>query len=209
MKLSMHSKLTVAAMAFLSLASLGAGCGGAQEEAATLPPAVQARQQALSGRELYKGMFFGVGPAARHFDELWLHAQSQAGLARPELRQQQEQTAERLAARIEAEEPAFFERFARELRSRDHLTIDRLITATQKKTRAAAAALQKEEGLGGQVRGSAIASEDPGVIVFVEQTVDVTNEYWLYPGPPPASQATGLVRDEWVDMLARKNFDAL
>jgi SdpC family antimicrobial peptide len=207
MKLSMQSKLTVAAMALLGITSLGAGCGGAQEEAGTSPSAAEARPQALSGRELYKGMFFGVGPAARHFDELWKHPEFQAKLASPELRQEREQAAERLAARIEAEDPAFFDRFSRGLGSHDHLTLDRLVAAAQEKSEAAAAALRKEGG-GERVRGTALAVQEPGVIVIVEQTVDVTNQYWLFPGPPPMAATTGLLRDEWVDVLANKSFDA-
>jgi SdpC family antimicrobial peptide len=210
MKLSIPSKLTVAAMALLSITSLGAGCGGTQEEAAASPPDVQARQQSLSGRELYKGMFFGVGPAARHFDDIWQHPKFQAGLSRPEVRQQRERTAERLVAKLEAADPAFFDRFSRDLRSRDHLTIDRLVATAQEKTVAAVAALRQEDGLGEQVRGSAIAAEQPGVIVvvdvLVEQTVEVTTQYWLFPGPPPMADVNGLFRDEWVDSLVNKSF---
>jgi SdpC family antimicrobial peptide len=209
----MQSKLTVAAMALLGITSLGAGCGGAQEEASTSPSAAEARPQVLSGRELYKGLFFGVGPAARHFQEIWQRPEFQALLAKPEMRQQLELAAERLSARIEAEDPAFFDRLARDLRSRDHLTINRLFTAAQEKTQAAVTAIRKEEGLAQEVGASAIAVEEPGLILYVPVVTDVVVQYYeiIYYVLMPLSggpEAAGLLRDAWVDIVANTSFDA-
>jgi SdpC family antimicrobial peptide len=199
-------------MAFLSFSTFGVGCGPGDTGNNT--PGSVARKQALSGRELYKGMIFGVGPGAAFFDEIWQRPDIQAQLAKPGLMEQRELAAERLAAKINEMEPSFFERFAQDLRSGNHLVIDRLLTETKDRTYAAAQALGKEAGV--DVNAAVLNQVEAGTWLYVETAVAVvivalaTILITQIDVTPVAegSQASALRRDAWVDALANKSFDA-
>jgi len=212
MKRSIHMKFLSASMAFLTFSTFGVGCGPGDTGSNT--PESMARQQALSGRELYKGMIFGVGPGAAFFDEIWQRPDIQAQLARPELLAKREQAAERLATKIHEMDPVFFDRFSQDLRSGNHLVIDRLLTETKDRTHAAAQALGKEDGV--DISANAVAAPGAEPVVYVETAVAVVVAAIVFivitaiDVTPVAegSQASALRRDAWVDALANKSFDA-
>jgi len=212
MKRSIHMKFLSASMAFLTFSTFGIGCGPADANSNT--PAVQAQQQALSGRDLYKGMIFGVGSAAAHFDEIWGRPDIQSRMADPELQAKREEAAERLIAKIDQQDPTFFERFSKDLRSGNHLVIDRLLTETREKTYAATNALAKEAGV--EVNANVYSQVQAGTWLYVETAVAVvivalaTILITQIDVTPVAegSQASALRRDAWVDALANKSFDA-
>jgi SdpC family antimicrobial peptide len=211
MKRSLQMRFLSASMAFLTFSTLGAGCGPG--DADTQSPGTMARQQAVSGRELYKGMIFGVGPGAAFFDEIWQRPEIQAQMARPGVQDKRELAAERLAAKIHEMDPSFFDRFAQDLRSGNHLVIDRLITETKDRTFAATQALGKEDGV--DVSGSAVAMNAKPV-VYIETAVAVVVAAIVFivitaidvTPVVEGSEASALRRDAWVDLLANKSFDA-
>lgn len=213
MKRSKQMKFLSASMAFLTFSTFGVGCGPGDTGNNT--PGTMSRQQALSGHELYKGMIFGVGSGAAFFDEIWQRPDIQAQMARPGVQAKREQAAERLAAKINEIDPTFFDRFSQDLRSGNHLVIDRLITETKDLTFAAAQALGKEAGV--DISADAVATSAPKPVIYIETAVAVVVAAIVFviitaiDVTPVAegSQASALRRDAWVDLLANKSFDAL
>lgn len=209
-------KFASAAMAFVTFSTFGMGCGPEVEPGAGASAAVEARRLE-TGRDLFKGMVFGVGPAAHHFDDLWKRPEVQARLeGGAEFESKRELAAERLMAQIEAQDPTFFERFGADLRSGDHLTIDRLLTETKEVTTAAAEGLRTAAGLqaGTAVQRveleagfwlyeeTFVAVAVAAVLLIVVTQIDVT--------PVMENQEhSALRRDTWVDMLAKKSFYAM
>jgi SdpC family antimicrobial peptide len=199
-------------MVFVSLTTFGVGCGSPADKSTNV--SYVARHQALSGQDFYKGMVFGVGPAAHFFDELWQRPEIKSQLEGADLLEKRETAADRLVAKIAELDATFFDRFARDLRSGEHLTIDRLLTETKEKTYAATVAIRREVGLSDDVNSSAaqklqgtwfytetvVAVAVAGVLYFIVTQIDVT------PVMDP-SQTSALRRDIWVDMLAAKSFD--
>jgi SdpC family antimicrobial peptide len=214
MKRSAPRKFIAASMAALTFTTFGVGCGGPMDPGGDSPSSV-ARRQALTGSELYKGMVFGVGPGAAQFAEIWERADIQAHLAKPGIVEQRELAATQLIAKMSEQDPTFFEHFSRELRSGDHLRIDRLLTETKEKTHAAAEALRKEAGLPENV--SALGREmEAGTWLYVETAVAVfvvavaTILLTQFDATPltEGPQSSALRRDAWVNILANKAFDA-
>ncbi|SEL32186.1 antimicrobial peptide, SdpC family [Stigmatella aurantiaca] len=215
MKRSAPRKFIAASMAALTFTTFGVGCGGPMDSGGDGPSSV-VRRQALTGSELYKGMVFGVGPGAAQFAEIWERADVKALLAKPGIMEQRELAATQLIAKISEQDPTFFDRFSRELRSGEHLRIDRLLTETKEKTHAAASALRKEAGLPEDVSALALEQVEAGTWLYVETAVAVVivalatiliTQIDVTPvteGP----QASALRRDTWVDLLANKAFDA-
>ncbi|MDC0713782.1 sporulation delaying protein family toxin [Stigmatella sp. ncwal1] len=214
MKRSVHMKFVAASMAALTFSTFGVGCGGPMDPGGDSPSSM-ARRQAFTGSELYTGMVFGVGPAAAQFEEIWQRPEIKAHLEKPGVADQREQAAAQLIAKVAEQDPTFFDRFSRDLRSGSHLTIDRLLTETKEKTQAAVAALRQEARLPDELNASAVSPElgtwlyvetavaaifVVAVTVFITQ-IDVTP---VTDGP----QASALRRDTWVDLLANKSFDA-
>ncbi|ADO68491.1 sporulation delaying protein family toxin [Stigmatella aurantiaca] len=215
MKRSVHMKFVAASMAALTFTTFGVGCGGPMDSGGDSPSSV-ARRQAFTGSELYKGMVFGVGPAAAQFEELWQRPEIKAHLERPGIVDQRELAAAQLIAKMSEQDPTFFDRFSRDLRSGNHLTIDQLLTETKEKTQAAIAALSKEARLPDELDAKAVVSPELGTWLYVETavaaifvvavTVFITQiDVTPVTGGP---QASALRRDTWVDLLANKSFDA-
>ncbi|MDC0712247.1 sporulation delaying protein family toxin [Stigmatella sp. ncwal1] len=215
MKRSAHMKFIAASMAALTFTTFGVGCGGPMDPGGEGPSSV-VRHQALTGSELYKGMVFGVGPAASQFEEIWQRAEIKAHLEKPGVVDQRELAANQLIAKISEQDPTFFDRFSRDLRSGDHLRIDRLLSETKEKTQYAASALRQEAGLPADVSASALERVEAGTWLYVETAVAVVivalatifiTQIDVTPvteGP----QTSALRRDTWVDLLANKAFDA-
>ncbi|MBN8466387.1 sporulation delaying protein family toxin [Corallococcus exiguus] len=204
----------MAVMTF-TFTTVGTGCGG-PSDVDTQSASTRAQHQAASGEDLFLGMVFGVGPAAHHFDDLWKRPEIQSRLGDAEKVAKREEAANVLMAKIAARDATFFDRFGRDLRSGNHLTIDRLLTETKERTQAAAAELRKEAGLPGDVNASAAQAEKgtwfyeetvvavaiAAVLLVVVTQIDVTPLVG-------DTQASALRRDTWVDQLANKSFDAL
>ncbi|MFP2904936.1 sporulation delaying protein family toxin [Pyxidicoccus sp. 3LFB2] len=215
MKRFNHLRLTSAATAFITFATFGAGCGG-PSDMGTGTPSSESRPQTLSGHNLYKGMVFGVGPAAHHFDDLWQRPELKSKLEGADLQAKRDTAAEAIIAKIAQQDPTYFERFANDLRSGDHLAIDRLLTETKERTFAAAEALRQDAGMKGELTLSDSRQVEAGTWFYVETVVAVALAAVLVvavtqidvtpvmDGP----QSSALRRDVWVDMLAKKTFDA-
>lgn len=77
--------------------------------------AVPARHQ-YSGKELFLGLFFGQGPVAKLFPELWQSA--------PPLQAEEKELVEKVVRRIELSNPSFFDNFQKAIYSGDHYTIE-------------------------------------------------------------------------------------
>jgi SdpC family antimicrobial peptide len=102
-------------LAITSVQSL-VGCSGA-------PPSstgVRVDRQQLDGKTIFQGIFFGQGDVAAMFPEVW---------QRPEYRSAQHLTPTQsaklgeLTRTIDAQHPGFFDRFANEVKSGDHLRV--------------------------------------------------------------------------------------
>lgn len=215
MKRTRQMKFASAAMAFVTFSTFGIGCGPGDMGSGTQQPPAAEAQRLETGRDLYKGMVFGVGPSAHHFDDLWQRPEVKSRLEGADIQSKRELAAERLMAKVDEQDPTFFERFGKDLRSGDHLTIDRLLTETKDVTHAAAEALRVEAGL---KEGSALQQVEvvdrgtwfyeetvvavaiAAVLLVVITQIDVTP---VMDGP----QSSALRRDTWVDLLAKKSFN--
>ncbi|WIG93252.1 sporulation delaying protein family toxin [Myxococcus sp. SDU36] len=200
-------KLTSAVTAFMTFSTFGIGCGPA--DGSSGPSAGITQNQALSGQNLFKGMAFGLGPAAHYFDDLWQRPEIKAKLG-DETLAKREEAAEAVIAKMSALDPAFFERFGNDLRSGNHLVIDQLLTDTRELTVAAANALRKDAGQAGEINAAALQQVEVGLYLYVETAVAVAivlililTQIDMTPvmeGP----QSSQLQRDVWVDMLAKR-----
>lgn len=206
-------KLTSAAMSVITFTTFGMGCGGPSDTDSQGTPPPQVQQRELTGQELYKGMIFGVGPAAHHFDELWERPEIKARLVGDELLARREMAAERITARIAEMNPAFFEHFSTDLRSGQHLTIDRLLSKTKSATQAAADSLRAQAGLrredmavyNDKVAGTWLYEETVVAVAIAAVLLVVVTQIDVTPLMED-SKVTALHRDVWVNQLANKRF---
>ncbi|MFP2960364.1 sporulation delaying protein family toxin [Myxococcus sp. 1LA] len=200
-------KLTSAVTAFMSFSTFGIGCGPADIDNG--PSAGITQNQALSGQNLFKGMAFGLGPAAHHFADLWQRPEIKEKLG-DETLAKREEAAEAVIAKMGALDPSFFERFGKDLRSGNHLVIDQLLTDTRELTFAAVNEMRKEAGQKGDIDLAAKYQVEAGLYLYVETAVAVAlvlililTQIDITPvvaGP----EASRLQRDVWVDSLAKR-----
>jgi SdpC family antimicrobial peptide len=96
-------------------------------------PATQAAQQPAGskydGEAIFRGLYFGQGPVADLFPELW---KQQRYLDRKKLLTQEDERRmgeirEKIIAGLKAKDRAFFDTFASTLRSGDHLAIQKKV----------------------------------------------------------------------------------
>jgi SdpC family antimicrobial peptide len=101
-------------VAVLMVASVGlAGCSSTPLEAS----------RAYSGEEVFKGLFFGEGEVGAKFPEIW-EGQSLTDRAQtPKKKAQYEQWQANALAKVNAQDPAFLERFGEAMQSGDHVLI--------------------------------------------------------------------------------------
>lgn len=207
-------KLTSATMAFITFSTFGVGCGGPADEGT--PRTSTTQQQAQRGQELYKGMIFGIGPAAHYFDDVWERPEIKSRVEGADLQAKRELAAERMVTKISEMDPTFFDRFSNDLRSGNHLVIDQLLTDTKKMTQDAANALRKEAGLPEDMDLSDTRNAQAGTWFYVETVVAaaiaavVAVVVTQFDATPLVGdgQVTRLHRDTWVDLLANKRFEA-
>ena len=107
--------------ALLALAGLSAACAGDRTPTAAATQAPAAR---FNGEQLFRGIYFGQGEAGNALPEIWAegksaeaHAHNAAELA--EVRHQ----IDAIVAKVNAQDPRFFDRFAADVRSGDRLRI--------------------------------------------------------------------------------------
>ena len=107
---------TIALVALVAGITLGAPSAAASRGVG----AVRVERQAWDGETLFRGLFFGEGPVAQLFPEVWKPIQAKAGYQKdPRVREIED----RIIAYIRQNEPLFFDRFQRAMTSGDHLTI--------------------------------------------------------------------------------------
>ncbi|NOJ78103.1 sporulation delaying protein family toxin [Myxococcus xanthus] len=197
-------KLTSAATALISLSTFGVGCGPSDNGAAVRV----AQNPAQSGQSLFKGMAFGLGPDAHHFDDIWQRPEIKERLGEDTLAKR-EQAAESVIAKMAQLDAAFFERFNKDLRSGNHLVVDQLLTDTRTLVMSAVNELAKTGDQEGGVGIGSMEHVQAGLTVYIETAAAVILLVFLFitqfdMTPVMESEASRLKRDVWVDMLVKK-----
>ncbi|WP_141592164.1 sporulation delaying protein family toxin [Myxococcus sp. AB056] len=197
-------KLTSAATALISLSTFGVGCGPSDNGAAVRV----AQNPTQSGQSLFKGMAFGLGPDAHHFDDIWQRPEIKERLGDDTLAKR-EQAAESVIAKMAQLDAAFFERFNKDLRSGNHLVVDQLLTDTRTLVMSAVNELSKTADQEGGVGIGSMEHVQAGLTVYIETAAAVILLVFLFitqfdMTPVMESEASRLKRDVWVDMLVKK-----
>lgn len=232
--------LKAAAVVATCLAVFGAGCGSVDEggsdgdlgtDSTTLgvsPSGDNAgidstgvkgahRAAAIDGEVLYRGMMFGVGPAAQLFPELWTHPKVIAALKNATSDISREDAADRTIFVIKSKDPTFFARFGADIQSHNHPDIASMLDEAKIRTQEAVASFRGEAGMpwgneatakeaaGWFYRNEVVAADlyvaaVVAAVVFILATqIDVT--------PITAEQEASQLRaDAWINLLAEKDF---
>jgi SdpC family antimicrobial peptide len=208
MRSIISSKLVIA---MLACGILAVGCMGAEpgtDGAAGDDTALEA--SALpDGEELYRGMVFGEGPAAKLFPEIW---QSSAVQGKVQISEAERRAkADEVVAWIHRKDPTFFDRFGSDVTSGDRETIASMLAETRDIT---VPAVKEVARLAGQKSGRASPGEDRGLGVFLYADVAVAYDIaavlvavafgFVAVMPADASQGQ-LQQDAWVDALAKRD----
>jgi hypothetical protein len=177
------------------------------------------------GEALFIGLFFGLGPVADLFPEIWKTFHPAQDTVRAAL------LAERVLVRIRLRDPGFFSRFEADLLSGDHLRIERSLDEASRLTLSAlrpefatgvlpiVPAGGHEGGVeidrGGDTVGGTAGGTDGGdqVLIVVDRVVVVVAyvvaaEVLVYDRTRfwhgERSGASRLRREMWVDLVARR-----
>jgi len=108
-------------LAFVSIATLMAGCSGApgaptDDLVASASPAAAVAPEPLSASEIFRGVYFGQGKAAERLPGFW--GRPEAAVAK-NLPPEQVRTIDELVARVAERDPSFFASFGVEMQSGD------------------------------------------------------------------------------------------
>jgi SdpC family antimicrobial peptide len=168
------------------------------------PTEAVARQAALSGEDMFRGVFFGQGPAAALLPELWKGKSIEDRAQTAERAAQVRALQEELVARIAEKDPAFFGQFASTVRSGSHVAVERALQQ--------AATLLRGELLASPTYGSIRTSEelaDPVVDIEIAiYAVLVVIVFWIdfnvAAAETSAMNVEGLQRDQLVDMVVTR-----
>jgi len=172
----------------------------------------------FTGQELYRGMYFGVGEAAKLFPEIWESEQIKKYAPREGREKEFEQAAYEISKVIETKNPEFFQRFAEGLQSGRHATIESTLKLARDQTHlavsilrdipvASVADLVRSQGGSSPVadvwlyQETAVAAVAVAVVVVVAFAIDFTPLV----DRPNQSQ---LQMETFVDALAHKQFAA-
>lgn len=169
------------------------------------PVEVVAANPALSGEQIFRGIFFGQGPAAALLPEVWQGKSVEDRAQTPERAAQVRTLQNEIVTRIAQKNPAFFNQFGATVRSGDHLAVERALQE--------AATLLRDE-----LKASAIYSEirtseeiaDPVVDIEIAiYAVLVVIVFWIdfnvaAEQKVDAMNMAGLQRDQLVDLMVTR-----
>ena len=203
------------------------GCGSEPQDSGSAPADVQP-SKGFDGKTLFKGMFLGIGPAARAFPEVWQHPMVVSRVKEAKQTPEEvERHSEQLLARIEKLDPTFFERLGRDIQSGDHVAIQAMLAETKETLRAAMEQQKKEQ----PTEGAPAEGKDPVeatltaakltdyIYRFEYVAVDMYGVAWVavvivvidFNVAPTGGidSNSSLNEDSWVDMLANRDFACL
>lgn len=171
------------------------------------------------GETLFRGLIFGVGPAASEFPEIWDRAETRcsdpfrtsSGAVRIQ---------ETVMARVRVDDPQFFQTFGSQMRSGDHLRVRAALEQASSLTRSAVSREffdgdkppTFEQGMQSGIAGRGITVV---VVIHIHAAIAKTaylwvwNDFWF---PDPFAIADGrptaqLSRDVLVDLVVRRLSD--
>lgn len=168
------------------------------------PTAAVAPHAALSGQEMFRGVFFGQGPAAGLLPELWKGRSIEDRAETAERAAQVRALQEEVISSIAEKDPTFFGQFATTVRSGSHVAVERALQQ--------AATMLRDELLSSPIYGSIRTSEaiaDPVVDIEIAiYAVLIVIVFWIDFNVADADYAAmnveGLQRDQLVDMVATR-----
>lgn len=167
------------------------------------PTEVVAAAPALSGEQIFRGVFFGQGPAAALLPELWKGKSVEERAQTPERVARVRALQNEVVAQIADKDPAFFERFGATVRAGNHVAVERALQD--------AARLLRDELLASPTYGAIRTSEevaDPVVdIEIAVYAVLVVVVFWIdfnVVAENTAMSVDGLQRDQLVDMMVKR-----
>jgi SdpC family antimicrobial peptide len=167
---------------------------------------------AYDGETIFQGLFFGKGPVAQLFPEIWEDPVIKRALEQNA--EEMNRLIERVITRIHNEDPTFFQRFGREVQSGDHLRVQqaleqgaqRLITALDQE----GLLPPKEAALGLQLGQCIVFVIALAVVLVVVVAVAVAVVLWLWLWTPTpelwgvVDRPTELTRDMMVDWVTTR-----
>ena len=186
-------------------------------------PAQTGEQRPVSsydGEAIFRGLYFGQGPVADLFPEIWKQQRylDRKKLLTPEDERRMEEVRERIITSLREKDKAFFDRLATTLKGGNHLAIQK---ALGEATEVTLAVLQKETG---RDPTAPIVDAAQGVFRYV-QIWQVLYFYWyvyvyeffflfLYvsgaqgvgplEGAATMKGVTRLQREQWTDLIAKR-----
>ena len=90
--------------------------------ACTTSPKIPPAGTRFDGETMFRGLFFGHGPVAKYFPEIWDRADVRRAMAQADMSAATE-LENRILAEVRSKDAAFLDRFATEMQSGDHLRV--------------------------------------------------------------------------------------
>jgi SdpC family antimicrobial peptide len=171
----------------------------------------------MSGEDLFKGCFFGVGPGAAFFPEVWENPQVKARMESATRGVPRQEVAAFAVAHIREKDAGFFDRFGRDLQSGDHVLVARALEESKKHLVEGGKAYRSSRSSTSNVAGTGVGGDDGGgsdpnigvwfyydVAVALDIAVAVAIVAFAVVGAEADQSA--LQHDTWVNGIAQKDW---
>lgn len=161
---------------------------------------VAKRAVVLSGQDIFRGVFFGEGPAGRALPEIWGGKSASDRAATPERAAEIRQMEDGIIARLQQSNPAIFSELESAVRSGDHFQVERALLGAGTVLRQEIADMQaQEEQATCLVYDVAVVAVVVAVVFLVISQFDVTP----VAEQPVVNGTSTLQRDMVVDLVTR------
>jgi SdpC family antimicrobial peptide len=161
---------------------------------------VAPRAVMLSGQDIFRGVFFGEGPAGRALPEIWGGKSATDRAATPERAAEIRQMEDGIVARLQQSDPAIFSELESAVRSGDHFQVERALLGAGAVLKQEIADMQAQEEMSTcVVYDVAVVAVVVAVVFLVISQFDVTP----LTEQPVLNGASTLQRDMVVDLVTR------
>ena len=126
-----------------------------------------------NGETLFRGLYFGEGPVASHFPEIWHAPQVEQRLSSVEGSEEWVSTKDQAVAWVRNSDPTFFQRFEQDVQSGDHIKVSRAYKEGSQKLSAFAQSM-------GVDPNSPEASAGVGIVIVLVAAAAVAVWVWKY-----------------------------
>jgi SdpC family antimicrobial peptide len=197
-----HLTRAVALLALTGQVTLFAACS----DVGAPTQVVATRAVVLSGQDIFRGVFFGEGPAGGALPEIWGGKSASERAATPERAAEIRQMEEGIVDRLQQSDPAIFSELESAVRSGDHFQVERALLGAGTALKQEIAQMETQPELFPcVVYDVAVVAVVVAVVFLVISQFDVTPVV----APEPVSSlaagdASTLQRDMVVDLVTRR-----